>query len=504
MKSLLLFFLLITTVFSEYLSGLNRTFDEIELKVVDLYVTLPEAEVNNLIKITQITEATIKSGGARNAKDFEYEGAVIVAKWNGQEKTFENAKFKTGGMYARANDKAAFNIKLDKKFLGRKNIRLRPDPKDKSHLRSKLCCDIANRIGLPSIQASYARLYMNGEFWGLYTLMDAVKTSWIRQTFNPSETEIKTLYQCKNGGFNFKSGSYSKCVNANDDYPSMDAFKKFVENVSKCKTSEEVERFMDVDIFLKYLAFEWLIGSFDHFTIYGHNFNFYKRETDGKWVIIYYDYDNTFGHGLKTNYWASKGPNQDGSNSNNNTGNNGRGGMWGGNMGFGGGNNNNNRGNDPIQYSFADWELNIPIIKTIVYQNKDRFKEIVRHVLVSAFNPDLLNSHIEKLHNFLIPYVEEDSTPDKNGILPGRINRKGIKITSSVAEFENDIETSIKYWINTKFEVACKNYDFEPNDIINASKEYIPKPYDYSYSSPKSTKTLPYILVLFPLFQLQY
>ena len=42
------------------------------------------------------------------------------------------------------------------------------DANDRSFLRSKLCCDMANRMGVPSIQAIYARLYMNNEYWGLY------------------------------------------------------------------------------------------------------------------------------------------------------------------------------------------------------------------------------------------------------------------------------------------------------------------------------------------------
>ncbi|OUM66989.1 hypothetical protein PIROE2DRAFT_5732, partial [Piromyces sp. E2] len=455
MKVLLFIPLLISSVLSAYLTGLNRTFDEAELQVIDLYVSMPSSEVNKLIKLAQVSNADIQSKGAGNIKDFKFENATMIAKWNGKEKSYEKVSFKTGGMYARSFDKVGFNLKLDKKILGRKNIRLRPDPSDRSQIRSKLSCDIANRLGLPSIQATYARLYMNKEFWGLYTLMDAVKPSWIKQTFNPSEEEVTTLFQCKSGGFNFKPSSYKKCVNANDDYPHTSVFEKFVEDINACKTVKDVEKIMDVNIFLKYLAMEWLIGSFDHFLVYGHNFNFYKRESDGKWIVIYYDYDNTFGNGLNPSLWNNKGPNQDGSGGTN---------QWGGNA----------RGNNPIQYSFADWEMNIPIINVIVHKNQSNFKKIVREILVEAFNPDLLNPHISQLKHFLSPYIKEDTTPGRDGKLPGRINNKGNKHTSSVSNFENNIEGSVKTWISNKFDIACKKYNFNKNDILKESKKFVP------------------------------
>jgi len=361
-------------------------------------------------------------------------------------------------MYARCEDKVGFNIKLDKKFLGRKVLRLRPEASDKGHLRSKLSCDIANRIGLPSIQASYARLYMNGDFWGLYTLMDAIKSSFIKETFSPSEKEITTLFQCKNDGFDFKPNSASLCINANDDYSDMTEFEKLVEEVNACQTSEEVENIMDVDVLLKYFAMEWLIGSFDHFLFNGHNLMFYKREGDGKWVMMEYDYDNTFGGGLSGSYWNNKGLNQDGTGA--------------------------DRGEDPIKFTFSDWEMNLPLVNILVHQHTDRFKEIVRQVLISAYNPYILIPHIDELKEFLTLYVEEDSTRLSDGSLPGRINYIGKEQSyAPLSEFDDKIENGLKGWINSKFDFVCEIYGFDKEEIRREALSYVPKGYDYSSGS---------------------
>ena len=66
-----------------YLDGLNRTFSEVDNKIVDLYVTMPEKEVSNLIDMTQISRDQVGGGRSKDIDDFEYEEAVIVAKYNG-------------------------------------------------------------------------------------------------------------------------------------------------------------------------------------------------------------------------------------------------------------------------------------------------------------------------------------------------------------------------------------------------------------------------------------
>ncbi|ORX61246.1 hypothetical protein BCR36DRAFT_315777 [Piromyces finnis] len=463
MKAFLFLPLLISTVLGGFLSGLKREFDEVEFKMIDFYFSMPTSKVNNLISMAQISKNDVQMKGANNIPDFEYKDATVVVKWNGNSKTYEKVTFKTGGMYGRSFDKIGYNIKFDKKFLGRKSFKLRPESGDASKIRSKLCCDIANRIGLPSIQGTYARLYINNEFWGLYTFMDAVKTSWIKNTFDPIEKEVTTLYQCKSGGFNFTPSSTYACFNANDDYQHMSEFNSFVNAANNAKNVSDLQKIMDVDVFLKYLAFEWLIGSFDHFLWYGHNFYWYKREGDGKWVVIYYDYDNTFNNGISSTLWNSKYSNQDGSYFNRNT--------------------------QPVNYTFADWEKNIPILKKLVYQNQTKFKQIVYDVLVQGFNPDLLNARINEIKNFISPYVKEDFTY-VNGKLPGRINKAGSPSSSSYSGFEYNIENSLKGWIKNKFDVACKNYSFNKNDILYASARFNPKPFDYSIGAkPKPTTT---------------
>jgi len=362
-------------------------------------------------------------------------------------------------MYARSNSKVGYNMKFKEKLFSRKSLRLRPDPNDKSYMREKLCSDILNRAGLPSVQATYARLYINNEFFGLYTLLDSVKPSMIKKLFKVDDEseDNMVLYQCKYGGMDLSMGSETKCIDAiNEETNNLAELSTFVQQVNSAKSIAEFEQFMDVDLFLKSAIIEWLIGSFDHFLILGHNFNLFKRPTDNKWCIIIYDFDNTFG----TNLGAG----------NFNLRNNGGGFGGFGGWGFGGG------GTDYNTLNFKDFnsKVNHKIFQTLIYQDDTKFKALLKDVLVYAFNPELLKEHMNELKTFLAPYVNEDLTQVR-GQLPGRINRSGVGSRVSFNDFQrgNDVESYIK----KRYDAVIKEYKFNSDEIISLSRSQQPSSY---------------------------
>jgi len=66
-----------------YLDGLDRTFKKIDNEIVDFYVTMPEDEVSDLIKIAQVSTNQVQNGKSKNLPDFKYEDANIIIKYNG-------------------------------------------------------------------------------------------------------------------------------------------------------------------------------------------------------------------------------------------------------------------------------------------------------------------------------------------------------------------------------------------------------------------------------------
>jgi len=96
----------------------------------------------------------------------------MIVELNNKSKEFNKINFSLGGSSSRTFAKQGFNIKIRGKddLYGRNQFRLRPDSREATYLRSKLVCDMHNRLGLPSISAYYATLYIYGSlhFNGFY------------------------------------------------------------------------------------------------------------------------------------------------------------------------------------------------------------------------------------------------------------------------------------------------------------------------------------------------
>jgi len=447
-------------VYSKYLDGLERSFEKIEETMVDIFIPLSETDYENLISLTQISAQQVNNGNAKNIDDFE---AVVncTIRYGEKEEVRDLTKFKTGGMYARSNSKVGYNLKFEEKLFGRKSLRLRPDPNDKSYMREKLSADILNRAGLPSIQASYARLYINNEFFGLYTLLDSVKPYMVKKLFKlDDDTDNMTLFQCKYDGMDLSLGSEDHCIDAvKEEKGDGSELQEFIQKVNAASSIAEFEEFLDVDLFLKSCIVEWLIGSFDHFLILGHNFNLYKRPTDNKWCIILYDFDNTFGYNLNAGSFNVRAP----------ATNKNRGGFGG----FG------NVGGDNVDYTtltFKDFnsKVNHKIFQYLIYQDDTKFKALLKDVLVYAFNPTLLGQHIKELKTYLAPYVKEDLTA-VGGVLPGRINQSGYVSKVTTSEFQSG--TELELYIQNRYKAVISEYGFNSQEIESLSSTEQPTSY---------------------------
>jgi len=462
LKITLLFALFITFVFADvadYLKSADRSFNPLEGKVPKMYIDIDAEDLEKLKKIAQIDqENDIIIGCNLDAsclEDFETK-VTMTFEVDGEKTVYKKVNFKTGGNYGRAHDRIGFNLKLkgDDLLYDRKQIRVRPDSSDASHMRSKIAYDLVNNWGLPSMQETYIELYINEEYFGLYFLQDALKANWIKKHYNlPADSEVETLFNCRRDGVNLAIGDVCEQTNeqiANYTQP----FEEFLEKIDKSKTVEDLEKFMNVDLLMKNLAIEFLFGSFDHYIIQGHNFYVYQRE-DGIWDMILVDFDADLGSGL---FVFAK---------------------------------------FILQYDIEDFGYRLKfedmpkpgkkLLEPAYFNDNTEFKKALRELMVTGFNPDALYKRIDELKEFIAPYVKKTVTPREDGRLPGVINFKGSDDTHTFEDFEastefepaNPMTPGIKGWIKNRFEFACEEYGFDPEEILREAaafrgEEYVP------------------------------
>ncbi|ORX87684.1 hypothetical protein BCR32DRAFT_227827 [Anaeromyces robustus] len=390
--------------------------------------------------------------------DGKIRNATLIVSLNGETHSFEKVTFSFGGYSSLYYGKPGFNIKIRKRknLYGRSQFKLRSDYRDATFLRSKLVCDMHNRLGLPSISANYVQLYVNNEDLGLYVLMDAYKLSWAELQYDDEKTE--TLYQCKDYNNDLTvDNSYQGCINENKDVIDESEWYDFLTKLSQATDVKDIEDIFDVDQFLYEMAFEYLLGSWDHFLNYGHNFYVYRPKNQKKFQIMLYDFDAEFGQDIDSavlysifedipNFMDGFYPQY------------------------------------PF-YRFKEWAVTSHLINILILKDTTRFNKCLKTIVEKVFNPATLFPHIDKLKKLIKPYVEKGKIPDNNGKYIGIYNDAApiysLKEWDANSEFTT-IETAsgyraygIKYWILAKYGYVCKIYDIKcDSSYINGNYQY--------------------------------
>ncbi|KAF9200186.1 hypothetical protein BGZ49_009600 [Haplosporangium sp. Z 27] len=232
----------------------------------------------------------------------------------------EGVKFDISGQSAREYAKLAYQFKFPKKnrLLDLGSLKLRNEETDATMIREKVYVDILNSLGVPAQQAAYVRLFYNGEPVGLYVAVEEMKKHWIKSVLHPGikKDKVGSLWKMnsccgKEGNLQWlgpKSDSYVlediyknilKGTNPKDD-PMKDLiqFMADLKDYDPKKVQDPIafwEKKLDLDLFLKSMAMEYLTGSWDSYWISGSNYQFYNDPVTGKWTWLPTDFDDTFG-----------------------------------------------------------------------------------------------------------------------------------------------------------------------------------------------------------------
>jgi len=365
---------------------------------------------------------------------------------------------KLGGNSSKFYPKVGLNLKLNKedKFLGRKNLHLRPDYNDFSHLHSKLAIDLVNKWNIPTVQEGFANIYINNKYFGFYMLLDTINPAWVSYTYNlPEDEEVKTLYSCEGLKLAFNPQIVRNiCQNKKDEYlnytqPLYDMIDEVYEYTS---LKQLKKKFDNVDNMRKMFIYEYLFGTPDNFIMGGNNYNFY-RKSNGKWDFIPMDFSILFLYDFENMLTAIdyKVPRKE-------------------------------KLIDYAKVKFDDWhspDTRKPFIDILYYKNKKAFVKALKELLITGFNPDELFARIDELAEFIAPHIEKDMTPDENGILPGYINAKGAELNHTMESFwgslsNGDFEDKfgLKKYFQVKFDSVCELYGLNKKEILLKAKIY--------------------------------
>jgi spore coat protein CotH len=107
-------------------------------------------------------------------------------QWNTE--TVRNVGIRSRGNGSRSGFKPGLRVDIDRyastqKFLGLKSFVLRNNTQDPSQMHEWLSMLFFRRMGLPASREAYARLFVNNQYVGLYTIVESVDKSFLTRQY---------------------------------------------------------------------------------------------------------------------------------------------------------------------------------------------------------------------------------------------------------------------------------------------------------------------------------
>lgn len=238
--------------------------------------------------------------------------ATMHFKNNFIDESVDSIGFRLRGNTSRQSQKKSFKVSFNTFVKGREfydvdKLNLNGEHNDPSIIRSKLCADLFKDIGLPASRAIHTRVYINGEYYGLYISVEHIDDEFVDKNFtNPSGNLWKCLYPAdltylgdEPADYQVVSGGrpvYELTTNEeSNDYTQLARLVKIINNTPSNLFPDSLEKVLAVPEVLKYFAMNILTGSWDDYWSLMNNYYLYHDPTEDKFHWIPYDYDNTFG-----------------------------------------------------------------------------------------------------------------------------------------------------------------------------------------------------------------
>jgi spore coat protein H len=201
-------------------------------------------------------------------------------------------------------DLARYNDKL--RFHDLKSINLNSGVADPSKARDTLAYAAYRRAGVPAPRTALAEVTLtvpgkfDAEYLGLYTILEGVDKPFLKKHFKAEAGLV--MKPERTGGLShlgdnwepYKTTYQPKRDATPEEAKRVIAFTRLVNLGSDEQFQKEIESYIDVDEFLRFMAVTAMVVNLDSFFVLGHNYILYLHPTTNKFHFIPWDMDRSF------------------------------------------------------------------------------------------------------------------------------------------------------------------------------------------------------------------
>jgi len=155
------------------------------------------------------------------------------------------------------------------------------------YIQDQYVADLHNAMGGHSPHGSYAHIYINGLYWGMYYIHERPDHAWAAEMFGGDEDEYDAIKHNSGNVINNGIGG-SATANYNAMLSAANAVQSDPTNLTKYNALTQK---LDVDDFITYLLANWFCGNHDwpHKNWYATH----RNHPDGRWRFHSWDAEHT-------------------------------------------------------------------------------------------------------------------------------------------------------------------------------------------------------------------
>jgi len=209
-------------------------------------------------------------------------------------------------MVAYPSVKKPFKIKFneyreDQEFYSLTKLSLSNEYLDPSFLREKIMFEMVNEC-IPSSRTNFIKLYINGDYWGLYTNVEQIDQVFVERNFGLEQNG--NLFKGDPAGSLEWLGEYPepyylhyelKTNETINDWSDLIHFIDILNNTDIAELQDSLETVFHIHNFLFFSALNNFFVNFDSYFVKGHNYYLYHTDAD-KFLHVPWDFNLSFGN----------------------------------------------------------------------------------------------------------------------------------------------------------------------------------------------------------------
>jgi len=227
--------------------------------------------------------------------------------------TLDSVGFRLRGNTSRYSAKKSFKVSFNtfvqgREFYGIDKLNLNGEHNDPSIIRSKLCFDHFQTIGMTASRANHVEVYINDQYYGLYISVEHIDDEFLKKNFSDDSGNLwKCLYPADLVYIGSDPELYKNLMSGNTpvyelktnedegDFSKLAHLIDIINNTPDNELADSIESVIDIREVLEYFAMNILFGSWDDYWSLSNNYYLYHEPAKDLFHLIPYDYDNTYG-----------------------------------------------------------------------------------------------------------------------------------------------------------------------------------------------------------------